>query len=209
MKDLKRTKVHMLPTDTYDIGIICKRIAIIQPNIHKNIKIGKLIINANPKATSLEDFQPQHLYFTTDEEIKEGDWFITDYRTLDAIDIEKCLDRPHAANPKLIADGVAQPSQAFIKAYCEQGGIDEVDVEYEKGNFKPDNSQGYFEPGAFTFDWKLKLNADNTVITHLIVEKMYSEQDLAKALVDFGNNFLKVRNTIQKSEAIKWIKENL
>ena len=63
-----------------------------------------------------------------------------------------------------------QPSQAFIKAYCEQGGIDEVDVEYERVSA--------FEQRGLPS--RLKINilkvdpVHNTITTHRIVEKVYN-----------------------------------
>ena len=75
-----------------------------------------------------------------------------------------------------------QPSQAFIKAYCEQGGIDEVDVEYEIVN---EESAHKFQPGATIINHYLKLKVDpihNTITTHRIVEKMYSREEVKKLL---------------------------
>jgi hypothetical protein len=95
-----------------------------------------------------ESSQPQNLYFTVDEEIKEGDWFLYIKKDGTAMfpskfnaskdTLKDGNDRKIIAStdPKLIADGVAQPTQAFIEAYCKQGGIDRVLVEYENTGCK-------------------------------------------------------------------------
>lgn len=94
----------------------------------------------------------QYLYFTTDEEIKEGDWIITAYnkivKTVKAhtiLEDEKCKKIIATTDQQLrikstiresyaldmnygkVLSILPQPSKEFIKEYCESGGIDEVD----------------------------------------------------------------------------------
>jgi hypothetical protein len=98
-----------------------------------------------------------------------------------------------------------QPSQAFIEAYCEQGGIDEVDVEYEIVN---EESTHKFQPGATIINHYLKLKVDpihNTITTHRI--KPMSTFDI---LTKFTSDFPLHRGVqITNSEIEKWIEENL
>ena len=86
---------------------------------------------------------PQHLYFTTDGEIKEGDWVVC----LDEIDstvqnwsVSQAIFKYNNggncnSDMKIVATtdtslGLPHPPQAFIQKYCELGGIGEVDLEY-------------------------------------------------------------------------------
>ena len=94
----------------------------------------------------------QHLYITTDEEIKEGDWFInTNFQKIYQANSENSKNiiefGPHPEIRKIIATtdpkvkiitgivgsgtGVPLPqlSHSFIEEYCKAGGIDKVMVE--------------------------------------------------------------------------------
>ncbi len=115
----------MSPTE--DKSILYKRNDTNEPHL------GEFIINDPDDKLRTN----QHLYFTSGEEIKEGGKMLThegvetaeyDGYSFDNGD-EFCLKIIASTDPKL---NLPQPTQAFIKAYCEQGGIDEVDVEYEE-----------------------------------------------------------------------------
>jgi hypothetical protein len=138
--ELKRAKVVMLP---------CSK----PRNVLFNKKTNEYRYSGPLGSLSLGhlDFQPQLLYFTTDEEIKEGDW---GYDTVDnaifQMNNQKGIDLAGDKVRKIVAttdtklkigggtgkreDGISiplpQPSQAFIKKCCKVGGIDEVLVEY-------------------------------------------------------------------------------
>ena len=130
-------------------------------------------------------FDNQHLYFTTDEEIKKGDWYLLGNTPRQSTgDLgkpdTKWLKIIASTDPKLTRPGkfhitkkfeykLPQPSQAFVKAYCEQGGIDEVDVEY--ASIPADRA-----PNGW--DVFLKVDMYNTITTHRIIEKMYSIDDI-------------------------------
>lgn len=131
--EVKRAKVHMLSTEK-SILAKPKKEGFLQ-QFHKEIIESKHLM-------------PYHLYFTTDEEIKEGDWYIGNEEEgnkliqfkgrIIPIGFEKIIA---TTDPKLkiitgtVGNGTGiplpQPSQAFIEKYCKVGGIDEVDVEYE------------------------------------------------------------------------------
>jgi len=202
----------MLPTeDKSQIGL-CKY------NERKGIFYGE--------TPTIEDsLIDQHLYFTNDEEIKEGDWVLWFWdggqigvtEPQQYLGGEQVLNNGHrkitaSTDPYLINQikpydtskpyGIEfpQPSQAFIKAYCEQGGIDEVDVEYVK--FTNSIPECDYDPTLGmcsvcsdvadcihdTYTYKLKLNPDNTVITHLIEEKMYSIDDIESYCEKYPND---------------------
>ena len=210
--------VHMLPTmDKSHIGFL------------DNGK-SRILYYQKEALAFREGWYPQHLYFTTDEEIKEGDWYLGYlsrgwqlFQKTSATFKHKIARKIIAStDPKLTVkydNGVrdfgwetksisykklAQPSQAFIKAYCEQGGIDEVDVEYEL----------IWEETGWNKQSKHKLKVDshNTITTHRIVEKMYSRENLENLMMqsyiygqsDKTDSFHKRESTIEKL-----IKENL
>lgn len=149
---LKKAKVIMLPTqDSTNIREYGNKQGILYlPTI---LKQGHL----------LDGVYCKHLYITTGDEIKDGDWFIHDgyiendprtgYELKQAsnnfeINYYKhnCQKIIATTDPKITADFstpgttfVPQIPQAFIEGYCRKGGIDEVEVEYENGyiNNKP------------------------------------------------------------------------
>lgn len=128
---------------------------------------------------------PYNLYFLSDENYKEGDWIHHDgmigryegdalvndttichlKRKSLAAKIIASTDRAltTCGNPACInkcigwedCDRVPRPSNEFLAAYCKQGGIDEVLVEF------------YQTPplNDWSFEYRLKVLPDNTVTT--------------------------------------------
>lgn len=150
----------------------------------------------------------QHLYIVSDEEIKEKDWFLNtydeekavyksdkysedilssnykgkNYKVIATTDkslttrVERSLD---AIDPsQLIRSGIELIPQSFVKAYAEQGDIDEVQLEYY------DKDHNFQDKGIYDtfFKNKLKLRDDNTVIIHQTIT--YSAQDIEKILAE-------------------------
>ena len=174
----KRCKVVMLPTDKTD-GTLWKT------------TIGQLI-HTHLSGEYKEKYQPFNLYITSDDKIEEDDWVI---ETSNSNALEQFADYSlnqksmgckkiiATTNPKLHSTrfkdcpinpednmvsvrGVSKLPQSFIEEYCRKGGIDEVDVEYEKyhdGNFINDG-----KTHAFTALLRPKVNSDNTINIHLI-----------------------------------------
>ena len=188
----KRAKVHMLPTES---GVIFKNrttgTLVIMPRGLTNLKISNVAKKLYPA---------QHLYFTTDEEIKEGDWFInTNFQKIYQANSENSKNiiefGPHPEIRKIIATtdpklkiknyltGVKgryfdmkhlpQPSQAFIKKYCKAGGIYEVDVEY-KHRFSLK-----LRRGGESHAYKLKVDSNNTITIHPIKDNWSKEEVIA------------------------------
>jgi len=138
----KKARVHMLPTEENSQIVLYA---------HRTNPF--LVYHYTPINSPLSDVN-QHLYFTTDEEIKEGDWYLDVLKT-GFPTVHKCGNSLPFTAPKIIAttdpkllvdfEGhepytgrdisakvyLPQPSQDFIEEYCKAGGIDEVDVEYE------------------------------------------------------------------------------
>jgi hypothetical protein len=206
----KRSKVHRLPTEESYIYYNSLRNELINTFDWGDEDMFNFDWN--------DDYIPQHLYFTADEEVKIGEHCIYGGKIITWCNIDeegwnKSIQKPRkiiaTTDPKftkkkcsncngevhIYKDGfrdchcetgevydIPQPTQDFIKAYCEQGGIDEVDVEYYDTDsaacvmIEPkDKSKGCIncndEDGRCTTIKKLKLNSDNTIITHLIEQK--------------------------------------
>tara|TARA_R110000868_G_scaffold128318_4_gene336317 strand:- start:185 stop:646 length:462 start_codon:yes stop_codon:yes gene_type:complete len=149
----------------------------------------KIISSTDPKLTQKEcnwveaDVQG-HL-----ECLKCGDWIETDITDI----TPKCQTQTTL---------LPQPSQALIKAYCEQGGFDEVDVEYEE--------EGRF---AYEGDTRYTLKVDpihNTITTHRIVEKMYSREEMIELCKKaFAQGEKGEGCTALYKSFDEWIEENL
>jgi hypothetical protein len=196
----KRMKVHMVHTkkESY-IGVCIKKM--------RDRAIGDVQHFNSPMLMSLEYWQPHHLYYTSDDEIKEGDWvlgkhgptknwnaiegFTSQYRKIEVSTDPKLTDKCDGCKRAKDSDTiytcscgvsrVAQPTQAFIEAYCKQGGIDRVLVEYESDHKKVERPKGVHPKGVhitITPNFKLKVDPiHGTVVTHRIVEKTYTEKE--------------------------------
>ena len=239
----KRCQVHILPTED---GVISKCLQGYSDDPLLTFKTGQLIIETDGHKDWWEN---QHLYFTTDEEIKEGDWCLKPvykggikigYGILqvdssylggygyDWEDHHKIIATtdPKLTNVRQLKDGsgriksdIAQPSQAFIKAYCEQGGFDEVDIEYELDSDWHIDTKGLIKCKNCNIidtnitnrhcNCNLKLKVDpvhNTITTHLIEEKMYSREEVLFLLHDLC---IHLQPTVQSHDLTEWTKENL
>ena len=104
-----------------------------------------------------------------------------------------------------------QPSKAFIEKYCEVGGIDEVDVEYEdKGcpNYMAvDVRKGELAPWIEKLE--PKVDSHNTITIHPIKDS-WSREEVIQLFRDYQN--AKVRQIIDMTEPLaplEWIKEKL
>lgn len=62
----KKAKVYMLPTEQKSLLVTC------DCPVHK----GQLVFDKQMLQEKTVHYNPQHLYFTSDEEIKKGDWCI-------------------------------------------------------------------------------------------------------------------------------------
>lgn len=161
-----------------------------------------LFIDYTKEIKSNSAHQNYHLYLTSDEEIKEGDWFITQGNQLrlrtSAIQPVKA-DRKiiattdksliNASQQGLMCDDMkydsAQIPESFIEAYVHANGkIDEVMVEYAANWHKVPMMEGESP----------KTKDDNTVIITPIKFKTYTEQDMYNA---YGKGFKDGRESIE------------
>lgn len=210
----KRAEVHRLPTE--DVNPVSVPF-LLSPhgNTHKHLAGGEF------RRLVKSSYKPQHHYFTTNEEIKEGDCILS--KRDNRIEISEISNNTHeilrerwwkiiaTTDPKLTIEqslegikgkvpfSLPQPTEEFIKAYCEQGGIDEVDVEYWRSI--PDWETDLITPH---YDYKLKVDPiHNTITTHRIKNPLL--RDCLNAIEYLSDEL----NTSQYSELIKQIEENL
>ena len=175
-----------------------------------------------------DDPQPcihQHLYILSDEEIKEGDWFVgfadgsikpfvkqADESTVE-INNWQLNKKGHSSNKKIIATTnksiilperfpsftyLPQPSQSFIEKFLE---------EYNKGNVITDVMVEYESIGAYAnpkydSDYQLKINSDNT-INISIPKDSWSREEVTTLLYSLN------RDKEGNFDCTKWIEENL
>jgi len=161
----KASKIHLVsPEDEISVNYEDKDDKLVP------LKHSKLIFT--DEATEF-GFPPQHLYITSNEEIKEGDWCINKNRdTLHIITqihkgeriVEESWEKVIATTDKLFIkdksyEHIAIIPESFIKAFVESNGtIKEVLVKYEEIVSKS------MDKGKFPNITKLKTNPDNTII---------------------------------------------
>jgi hypothetical protein len=184
------------------------------------------------KTKALQE-ESQHLYILSDEEIKEGDWFVgfadgsikpfvkqADESTVE-INNWQLNKKGHSSNKKIIATTnksiilperfpsftyLPQPSQSFIEHFVD---------EYNKGNVITEVMVEYESIGAYAnpkydSDYQLKINSDNTI--NIINSKdSWSREEVIKLL----NSFEKLCYLYQANKdwfpakKTKWIEEKL
>ena len=210
----REAMVIMLPTK--DKTNLCK-------SKHNNI----LVIRDKSLDNYEEDVENQHLYFTSDEEIKEGDWYI-----FNNTDLRKALlSKPIYSSDKYrkviattdkslglwegLQEGdlvgkhfftMPQIPQSFIEAYVKaEGKIDKVMVECDVKTY-----DDWFKNGGSPVPDKLKTREDNTVITSKVKEDMYTRDEvhlLLNAMNTHAHN--RSSNIIEFHNLDEFIKQNL
>jgi hypothetical protein len=217
MKTIK-AKVHRLPTENETSIVLFPHHDINQLQCYKTKGIADKGVG-------------QHLYFTTDEEIK-GDWYLDienkrvyqcefskektsinrDFNCFRKIiattdpELYTEIDNGFEKSTKRVKTHLPQPTQAFIKAYCKQGGIDEVDVEYVTQEVRV--LKGGTDLCMET-ETKLKLDPiHNTIIIHPVeTDFKLNRNKLLKLVHDVGGALTKEDST--GFDLDKWIEENL
>lgn len=177
----------------------------------------------------------QHLYFTSNDEIKEGDWYIVFYNQGNPAVTKSIGERIDSRCKKIIATtdeslweipnsvpgfnfpdrlGLPHIPTSFIKAYVEANGkIDTVSVEMEE-------IDGFGNTKHFITNYReyqLKLRPDNTVIVHQsktytraeMVSALYSvTKEMYQELIKRGADMSKITDDFDFN-ADKWIEKNL
>jgi len=210
----KTVRVVMLPTtkSNKDGDIVLNDAKILEPNQVRLAQLNVLTVYSDQPCTN------QHLYLISDDEIKEGDWYIaTDIKSV--IQCNKVTTYIHGGStqsPKDLAKKIIATTdnsinvnypiaeipesfiQAYIKAYNERSPITEVAVEVIIG-------QGQ-ENGETTSikEW-IKTRSDNTVIIHQA--KMYTRDEVVSKLLLYREFAWKRGVTLQ--DLTQWIQDNL
>ena len=138
----------------------------------------------------------QHLYFTSDEEIKEGDAIYSPIskRVFKSVDgsylkqVENPIDKKIVASndPEIktitgiVGSGLGEPlpqiPKSFIESYCKNP-VDKVELEYDRyQEFAPKG-----EIDSLAYKYKLKLT-DNEVSIKPSTEPTYTRDDVIHAL---------------------------
>ena len=106
-----------------------------------------------------------------------------------------------------------QPSQAFIKKYCEVGGIDEVLIEYEStcDVKRGDCCCSQQDIDCQCYSLKPKIDSYNTITIHPIEPKLYTQEEVEELLIKHQSDYRShVRSKNDWSMDIKkWITQNL
>lgn len=189
-----------------------------QQPLYNNIVTSPRYPNMIQKFGSFENSYPDeckvhHLYITSDEEIKEDDWYIGDNI------IYNLVTKTNGMNPQKIISttnptlNLPQPSKSFIDKYIEEynegNPITEVMVEYETKNISDDE-------GFFNVKDILKVNSDNTINIKSIKNSWSREEVIEFGLkcvnlgMDLKNNPSSFLNGLSgKDYYYKWIEENI
>lgn len=168
---------------------------------------------------------PRHLYIVSDDEIKEGDWVYNEKNPTYGkvfqcvVDNETGIYKGPSGFKKIIATTdksllrdkdkvdyfkeyvpigdmyLPSPSADFIKKYCEAGGIDEVDVEYE------------YKTEVHTGEYVLKVDSHNTITTIHPVKDNWTREEVEALIRKYQDTFGIMGG--DSSFVTSWIKENM
>ena len=153
--------VHVLPTD--------------KPSTLFKDDFGNLIYSINMDQEQ-NHFEPQHLFITSDEEIKAGDWYYLPRTNL----VYECTEDPTELNlerslgvrkiilttdPDLIKDGVQAIDDEFLEWFVKNPSCEEVEVGYGWIRLTETDNEGYW---VSIPDKQFEMQQ----------ERMYSKEDL-------------------------------
>lgn len=233
--------VVMLPVDASKLpnctqGLIVKCIKSWTPIGDKPKEINKLSISKNWSKGVLDYYEGQHLYITSDEEIKKDDWYLdtqtkeikqyidTSRTNSENILWNSCKKIIATTNSKLSTTSrteIPQPSPKFIEKYIEEYNkghqITEVLVEVEElktcikcgAKMSSHYLSCQYPVCEGTLIQELKLNSQNQ-ITIRKQKDNWNKEEVIKLIDKLGYDLspLGGRNEYSKIKS-KWIKENL
>ena len=224
----KSAQVVMLPTNEK---------AVIGFLTQKGKERGHLVHFDRPMPNIL-DSENQHLYFLSDEEIKEGDWYINTWgdglpmlcqvnskeEADDCNRLKHCCKKIIATTDKSLVitkdlgeisreDILPQPSQSFIEKFVEEYNkgniIKEVMVEYEISNTVYANGKTVFPLTESMVVYNPKINPKDNTITIRKVKDSWNRQEMIQVVYRALGN-LKHLTLMKDSDKVdKWIDENL
>ena len=175
---------------------------------------GRLYYTPDFNQEKTVNVKPQHLYITTDENIKEGNWYLGYlsrgwqlFQKTSATFKHKIVRKIVATtNPKLIANGVASVPQQFIQDYCNKP-VDEVWIEVENITVPHGRVLGSGEviirSSVEVIGQRIKKNHKNEIIIHNVEDLLLME---CLNAIEYLTDEL---NTNQFDTLIKKIEKNL
>ena len=125
--------IHLLPTDNYS------------PLVHSTNKYGGYFKSEHYSPMKEMGDSYQHIYITSDEEIKAGDWYYLPRTNL----VYECTEDPTELNlerslgvrkiilttdPDLIKDGVQPIDDKFLEWFVKNPSCEEVEIELDYDN---------------------------------------------------------------------------
>ena len=209
-------RVHMLATDS--LGAIMSDVGPYDTDM--------VLISELPENLRGHERPHNHLYITTDEEIKKGDWYLYNGKPYKCPHSMMGTENPKiisSTDPKLLKPQIKQVNwigserimslpqipQSFIEEYCKAGGIDKVLVEYELNVITSLELIRGDKMRAEESDFQPKTDSNNCIIIHPVEENIYNvnRQVFLKLVHDVGDS-LSQKDSIGFN-LDKWIKENL
>lgn len=203
---LKATTVVMLPTNQ-------------RASICKGITTNRLYLYNNGYNLQINC---QHLYFLSDEKIKEGDWYLTFQNGSVIGEPRKCEDSSYDFTncKKIIATtdeslNLPQPSQSFLQKYVKEYNkgniITKVMVEYEM-MYRDMTGEHKALMLTGTEYSKLKINSIDNTITIRPIKTSWTREEV----IEFAKKYAKMvqekpiqMNAYKPIHNMKWIEENL
>ena len=202
MNQFKRAQVVMLPTNKNS------------SNIAKSINQDILSLY-NKNDDKYNQWINQNLYIISDDEIKEGDWFInlldnSIHQATNWIYVSTCkkiiatTDTSLIENIEMIGTGstylfkLPQPSQQFIEKYIES---------YNKGKVITDVLVELKSSGLHYFNEDLRINPKDNTITIKKLKDSWNREEVIELMKKYCIDIH--RYTINSNDFNKWIEENL
>lgn len=187
--------------------------------------IGDKYNQGRKQKIELSNHAYQHLYITSEDEIKSGDWFINTtlkgedrkpYQA-DKQDVEVSLINKKGYCKKIIATTYSmlclpQPSFRFIKEYIREynkvNSITEVIVEYEiKQHFESDKYKRKNPLNGVWYEHKLKIDTEYNAINVKRLKESWNREEITNVLKSYREFVRKNRATL--TDLKKWISENI
>jgi hypothetical protein len=161
----------------------------------------------------------QHIYITSDEEIREGDWFLSDFNSFPLHNIKELSERKDSlgwkqedlknnlkiiltTDPTLITDGVQEIDNFFLETIVENPTIEHVTIlNTPIGDRVVRGYKVNFNPPKEISSWQ--------------AEKMYSEDEVKELIIkalthddyDFCGSLVTVEKEIRNANFNIWFEE--
>jgi hypothetical protein len=170
---------------------------------HKSLK--HYVLTNKIIKRAIEGVLNQNIYITSDEEIKEGDWYENNGVIFKADDVFDEGNNPNNSNPRvtdwnkkiilttdqdLIKDGVQAIDNEFLEWFIKNPSCEVIKVEQEKYIL-----QHLFKPQEYKFRYKINIPKKYKV---MVVGS--GNQSLGKALVDSMKSFSKKEGGLRNGE---------